>query len=338
MIIARAPFRISFFGGGSDIPEFFLEEGGQVLSTTINKYCYVTTRNLPRFFQHTIRIAYSQLEHCNDPAEIQHPLVRVALQDFARNNIEIHYDADLPGNSGLGSSSAFGVGLATCLSAMDGVLESKRKVAERVIRWERHVLREAGGYQDQVAAAFGGMNHIKFAEDSRFSVHSYPLTPELRGRMLDRMAMFYVSKPRFSQNVSVARHASRGDIRANLRAMRDSVDTALGMLAERNLDDFGRLLHETWMRKREFQGVTDGDIDRIYDRAIAAGALGGKLLGAGGGGFMLVWCREGNREEVVRALSDLLLVDFDFENEGARIIYLDLDDQAVERRPAARQG
>jgi D-glycero-alpha-D-manno-heptose-7-phosphate kinase len=325
MIISRTPFRISFLGGGSDIPDFFLEEGGQVLSTTINKFCYVTTRNLPRFFQHTIRLAYSQLEHCNAPEDIQHPLVRVALQDFGRNNIEIHYDADLPGNSGLGSSSAFGVGLATCLAAMDGVLESKRRLAERVIRWERHVLREAGGYQDQVAAAFGGMNHIRFNRDGGFEVNAYPLTRDLRGALERRMALFYVPKPRYSQDVSVARHVLRQETRENLRHIRDSVDQGLELLRTRNLDDFGRLLHETWVRKRQFHGVSDREIDAIYERALSAGALGGKLLGAGGGGFMLIWCREDNRDDVIRALADLLSVDFEFEGDGSRIIYLNLD-------------
>lgn len=321
MIITRTPFRISFFGGGTDIPGFFSEEGGQVLSTAIDKYCYVTARHLPPFFGHSIRLAYSRLETCDSVEKIQHPLIRTALQDFHRDQVEIHYDADLPGNSGLGSSSAFGVGLASCLTAMEGRLASKRELAERVINWERNVLKEAGGYQDQIAAAYGGMNHIQFFGENNFSVHPYPLTRGLREGMLHRMILCCIPKQRLSANVSVAREVSKEGVRENLRFIRDSVNEGLACMQSGDLDGFGRLLHETWLRKRSFSHVTDQDIDDTYNRAVAAGALGGKLLGAGGGGFMLLWCRDDNRAKVIESLSPLLVVPIDFDFTGNQIIY-----------------
>lgn len=321
MIISRTPFRISFFGGGSDIPSFFREEGGQVLSTTIDKYCYVTVRHLPPFFNHSIRLAYSRLETCREFDEIQHPLIRAALRDFDRRNVEIHYDADLPGNSGLGSSSSFGVGLTACLHAMEGRISSKDALARKVIHYERHVLAESGGYQDQIAAAYGGFNHIKFFGEGDFAVQPLPVPAERRADMLSRMILCYIPKERLSATVSVARHMSQEANRANLRWIRDSVDVGLNILQDGDLDEFGRLLHESWRRKREFAGVTDPDIDAAYQRAMSAGALGGKLLGAGGGGFMLVWTRQEDRERIAGQLAPLLVVPFGFDDQGTQIIY-----------------
>lgn len=321
MIITKTPFRISFFGGGTDIPSYFCVEGGQVLSTTIDKYCYVSARELPPFFSHSIRLAYSRMETCNSLSEIQHPLIRVALQEFKRDRIEIHYDADLPANSGLGSSSSFGIGLSSCLLAMEGRTASKKELAECVINWEHNVLQEAGGYQDQIAAAYGGLNHIRFFGHNEFAVHPYPLTRTLREAMLERMVLCYIPKQRLSTNFSVARDVGKASVRESLRFIHDSVDESMKLLQVPDLDGFGRLLHETWMRKRSFSGVTDDDINAAYDCAIAAGALGGKLLGAGGGGFMLVWCREGEKANLVEAMAPLLVVPFNFESDGSRIIY-----------------
>ena len=321
MIITRTPFRISFFGGGTDIPAFFSEEGGSVLSTAINKYCYVTARHLPPFFDHSIRLAYSRLETCDSLDKIQHPLIRVALQDFNREQIEIHYDADLPGNSGLGSSSSFGVGLANCLTAMEGRLASKKELAEKVIHWERNILKEAGGYQDQIAAAYGGMNHILFSGENNFTVHPYPLTRETRVEMLKRMFLCYIPKPRLSDTVSVAGEIDNKMVRVSLRFIRDAVEEGLALMQTGDWDNFGRLLHESWLRKRAFSKVTDQDIDDVYNRAINHGAIGGKLLGAGAGGFMLIWCRQDNRAEVIKALAPLMVVPFDFDFDGTQIIY-----------------
>ena len=321
MIISRTPFRISFFGGGTDIPAFFCEEGGQVLSTSIDKYCYVTVRHLPPFFQHSIRLAYSRIELCREFKDIQHPLIRVALEDFNQNQVEIHYDADLPGNSGLGSSSAFGVGLASCLSTIQGKKESKQKLAERVIRWERYVLNETGGYQDQIAASYGGMNRIKFHTDCSFTVNPYLLTLQDQQEFARRMILCYIPKTRLSCEISVGRHINEFNVRSSLRFIKNSVDEGLRLLQSRDFDGFGKLLHENWIHKRSFKGVTDVEIDSVYGRALKAGALGGKLLGAGGGGFMLIWCKDDNRLEVVQSLNPLLVVPIGLDIEGSKVIY-----------------
>jgi D-glycero-alpha-D-manno-heptose-7-phosphate kinase len=184
------------------------------------------------------------------------------------------------------------------------------------------MLKEAGGYQDQIAAAFGGMNHIRFFGDDDFTVQPYPLMGAHRSEMLDRMILCYVPKTRLSSDVSVAKEIKKGSVIENLRFIRDAVDEGLKLLQGADFDGFGRLLHESWLRKRSFSGVTDDDIDDVYDRATSAGAIGGKLLGAGGGGFMLIWCQQGARSRVVAALAPMLVVPFDFDNDGSRIIYV----------------
>lgn len=323
MIITQTPFRISFFGGGTDIQSFFSKEGGQVLSTTIDKYCYVTIRDLPPFFDHSIRLAYSRLETCASHDDIQHPLIRAILEDFDRNNVEIHYDADLPGNSGLGSSSSFGVGLVTSLLGLSGRIISKQETAERVIYYERKVLKEHGGYQDQVAAAYGGFNHIKFYGEDNFSVNPFPLSGSTKKALLQRLILLYIPKKRFSSDVSVAQGLSKDkkSYWSNLQFIYDSVDKAMEFLQKGDFDSLGELMHETWMRKRKFSGVADDEINAVYDQARAAGAIGGKLLGAGGGGFMLLFSKAEQRDKIIREMSPLLVVPFEFEDEGSKIIY-----------------
>ena len=321
MIIYKKPFRISLFGGGSDIPEFFNEYGGQVLSTTINKYCYVSARELPPYFDHSIRLAYSRIETCKQFEEIQHPLLRVALKDFSRNNIEIHYDSDLPGRSGIGSSSSFGIGLASCLSLMEGRHLSKEELAKRVINWERNILKENGGYQDQIAAAYGGINHIQFYSPNSFKVDKINLSGEILSAILDRMILFYIPTSRMSSDVSVSRYISDKDVSASLRFIRDSVTEGISSMRAGDMDGLGRLLHETWLRKRSFSGATSSTIDDIYRKATNAGALGGKILGAGSGGFILIWAREGNKSKIIGDLSPLLNVPILFDFDGSKIIH-----------------
>lgn len=321
MIISKTPFRISFFGGGSDIPAFFNEYGGQVLSTTINKYCYVSARELPPYFDHSIRLAYSKIETCNQFEEIQHPLLRVALKDFSRNNIEIHYDSDLPGRSGIGSSSSFGIGLASCLSLMEGRHLSKEELAKRVINWERDILKENGGYQDQIAAAYGGINHIQFYSPNSFKVDKINVNEEILSAILERMILFYIPTNRISSDVSVSRQIFGKDISASLRFIRDSVTEGISLMRAGDMDGLGTLLHETWLRKRSFSGVTSSAIDDIYRNATNAGALGGKILGAGSGGFILIWARETNKSKIIRDLSPLLNVPILFDFDGSKIIH-----------------
>lgn len=320
MIISKTPFRISFFGGGSDIPEFFNEYGGQVLSATINKYCYVSARELPPYFDHSIRLAYSKIETCKQFEEIQHPLLRVALKDFNRNNIEIHYDSDLPGRSGIGSSSSFGVGLASCLSKMEGRHLLKEELAKRVINWERNILKENGGYQDQIAAAYGGINHIQFYSPNSFKVDKINLSREIQSAMLERIILFYIPTSRMSSDVSVSRYISDKDVSASLRFIRDSVTEGISLIRSGDMDGLGRLLHETWLRKRSFSGATSSIIDDIYRKAANAGALGGKILGAGSGGFILIWAREGNKSKIIADLHPLLNVPILFDFDGSIVI------------------
>lgn len=336
MIITRTPFRISFFGGGTDIPAWFTQEGGQVLSTAIDKYCYVTARDLPPFFDHSIRLAYSAIETVRDPADIRHPLLRVILEDFARNHIEVHYDADLPGNSGLGTSSSFGVGLVAALLGLEGRLPSKKELADRVIYYERYALQEHGGYQDQVAAAYGGFNHIVFHPDGDYSVHPIPLHAERLREFHDSLLLCYIPIKRYSGDVSLANNFRKEKCGEHLRFMHDSVRDALAILQNGSLKDIGHLMHEVWLHKRCFSGVTKPEIDDIYAAGRAAGALGGKLLGAGGGGFMLFHCRREKQARLRKALSRLLFVPFDFDFEGQKIIYYETAKGAMSAYQARR--
>lgn len=321
MIITRTPFRVSFFGGGTDIPAWYLEEGGQVLSTTIDKYCYVTARTLPPFFDHSIRIAYSKIETVTDPASIIHPLIRAVLLDRKDNNLEIHYDADIPGRSGIGSSSSFGVGLLSALEGLQGGSPSKKNLAEKTIFYEREVLKEDGGHQDQIAAAYGGLNHIKFNQDGSFTVEPLILPAERLNQLQNSLLLCYIPLKRFSGDVSLARNFHKKKSEKSLREMFDSVSTAIKILKSGELDDFGHLMDLMWHRKRSFSGVSNSIIDEVYNEAKSAGAIGGKLLGAGGGGFMIFCCPQHKQAAVKRALRNYLFVPFAFESSGSQIIY-----------------
>lgn len=321
MIITRTSFRMSFFGGGTDIPEWFSEEGGQVLSTTIDKYCYVTVRNLPPFFDHSIRLAYSRLETVSEFKDIQHPLVRVILSDFDSKDVEIHYDADLPGNSGLGTSSSFGVGLVSALAGMKGKLLPPGEVADKVIQFERFVLKEHGGFQDQIAAAYGGFNHIVFYRDGTYSVRPVVITKDRLQQFKESLVLCYIPIKRFSSDVSLARGFSKERYAGHLKSIQRSVDEALSILQDGEISDLGVLMNEVWNKKRQLDGVTTPEIDEIYNIGLSAGALGGKLLGAGGGGFMLFFCEPEKQAKLAKALGNMLRVPFNFEQEGSQIIY-----------------
>ena len=321
MIITRVPFRVSFFGGGTDIPVWFERFGGAVLSTTIDKYCYVTARPLPPFFDHKVRLAYSRIELVSELDEIQHPLIRAALERFQRMHVEIHYDADLPAWSGLGTSSAFGVGLVGALGGLDGRLLSRKDLAIEAIRLERHVLKEPGGYQDQVAAAYGGFNHIGFDPTGDFAVRPIVLPPERLKALQRSLLLCYVPKARQSGQVSPARDYDPEQYDHLLRFIHDSVKSALRIISAGEMRDLGDLLHETWLRKRQFPGTTNDMIDEAYNAARDAGATGGKILGAGAGGFMILVCPEEMQRAVRERLSDLLFVPFSFDRTGMQVIH-----------------
>lgn len=330
MIITRTPFRMSFFGGGTDMPEFFRENGGSVISTTFDKYCYVTVRHLPPFFDYRNEAVYSRIERAVDPSDFEHPAIRNAMDMLDMRDMRITYDADLPARSGLGTSSSFAVGLINAFHCMKGTYASKERLACEAIRLERDLCAEAGGWQDQIAAAYGGLNRIDFAGDS-FSVRPIVISNERRRELESSLLMFFTGFTRFSSEMQ--RENRVADKTALLKEMLALVGEAEAALTDkaRPLSDFGRLLDETWRLKRGTGSrVSTGPIDELYECGIAAGALGGKLLGAGGGGFLVFFAEPDARDSVREALSDLLYIPFEFESDGTRVVYYDPEDYDLE--------
>ena len=324
MIITRTPFRVSLFGGGTDYPTWFREHGGAVLGTAIDKYCYLSVRPLPPFFSHRHRIVYSQVELVQDASEIRHPAVRAVLQDMAiATGLEIHHDADLPARSGLGSSSAFTVGLLNALHALHGAMISKPELSRTAIRIEQEVLHENVGCQDQIWAAHGGFNRIDFHPDGSFTIIPLVLNAQHRTELEQSMALVFTGLSRISSEVAQEQIENMQDRRMQLYAMRQMVDEAMKILERRSLsvEDLGRLLHESWRMKRQLSArVASATIDEIYDAGIAAGAYGGKLLGAGGGGFMLFLVPSDRRQAFRAQLSSLIHVPIHFDFGGSRVV------------------
>ncbi len=324
MIISRTPFRVSFFGGGTDYPDWYREHGGAVLSTTIDKYCYISVRELPPFFDHRFRIVYSIVENVKQVGEIQHPAVRAVLQCLqVGQGLEIHHDGDLPAQSGLGSSSAFTVGLISAIHALEGRHTSKDALASEAIRIEQAVLREAVGVQDQISTAFGGFNHITFRQGGAYELSPMILSRERLQALQDRLILVFTGKSRVAADIARAQIDNLKNRITELRAVQQMVDQAIGILSSPTTDlvEFGRLLNEAWMIKRRLSDrVSTPMIDDVYDAAMRAGAVGGKLLGAGGGGFMLLFVNPEDRARVRGALRDLITVPFRFETSGSRIV------------------
>lgn len=323
MIITKTPFRMSFFGGGTDLPDFFRENGGAVLSTTFDKYCYVTVRHLPPFFDYSSEICYARTERVTRVADIEHPAVRNAMAMLDMHELRLTYEADLPSRSGLGTSSSFAVGMLNAFYALKGKYADKKRLADDAIKLERELCREAGGWQDQIAAAFGGLNRINFDADG-YTVDPVIISPERKSALEDSLMMFFTGFTRFSADVQATLRSSMRDKTAELREMLALVDVAENVLVDKSvpLDDFGRLLDETWKLKRGISSsVSTDSIDGIYASARKAGALGGKLLGAGGGGFLVFYVPEDRRDEVMRAMEGLMYVPFRFENGGTRVIH-----------------
>ena len=316
---------MSFFGGGTDIPEFFNEHGGAVISTTFNKYCYVSVRHLPRFFEYKNKIAYSQLEYVKGVDEIRHPAVRECMKYLDMHELIIQYDADLPARTGLGTSSSFAVGMLNAFYALKGKYAGKKKLADEAIHLERDLCREAGGWQDQIAVAFGGLNRIEFTSDS-YRVSPVIIFPERKQALNRRLMLFFTGFSRMSAEIQSDTKQHIGDKTRQLLEMKQLVDEAERILTSKHadLDEFGRLLDVTWRLKRQTGSrISTGEIDGLYERAIKAGALGGKLLGAGGGGFLLFYVPEERQTHVREELGNLLSVPFEFENNGADVIYYD---------------
>lgn len=325
MIISRTPFRISFFGGGTDYPVWYKEHGGAVLATSINKFCYITCRYLPPFFEHKHRIVYSKMEQTQTISDIQHPSVRETL-NFLKidSGIEIHHDGDLPARTGLGSSSAFTVGLLNALYALEGKMVTKRQLALEAIQIEQDRIKENVGSQDQTTAAFGGFNKIEFGGDQEIRVQPITLNSRKCHLLHDNLMLFFTGLSRTASEIAGEQINKTPGKKNELIRMREMVEEAIDILngGDSDLTDFGKLLHENWMIKRSLTDkISNTKIDEIYEDAINAGALGGKLLGAGGGGFILFFVEPEFQPKVKEKLKNLLYVPFNFENLGSQIIY-----------------
>lgn len=323
MIITKTPFRMSFFGGGTDMKEFFGENGGAVLSTTFDKYCYVNVRHLPRFFDYSTELSYSKTERVTNLADIQHPLIRNAMEMLDMHEIRLTYEADLPARSGLGTSSSFAVGMLNAFYALKGKYADKKRLSDESIYLERVLCQEAGGWQDQIAAAFGGFNRINFREDE-YEVLPIIISPERKKQLNKNLMMFFTGFTRFSSDVQRANGLNKKDKIAQLKEMYSLVDDAERILTDKkqSLDEFGRLLDYTWKLKRQTGAAVSTDsIDSLYTKGIEAGAIGGKLLGAGGGGFLVFYVEPDKQKSVQLAMEGLMHIPFEFEDGGTRVIH-----------------
>lgn len=324
MIITKTPFRMSFFGGGTDMEEYFRKNEGAVLSTTFDKYCYVNVRHLPRFFDYSTELSYSKTERVTNINDIQHPAIREAMKMLDMREIRLTYEADLPARSGLVTSSSFAVGMLNAFYALKGKYADKKKLADEAIYLERVLCNESGGWQDQIAASFGGFNRINFNSDG-YEVLPVIISPERKRMLNDNLLMFFTGFTRFSSDVQKANKASSSEDKSvRLKKMYSLVDEAEAVLTDedRNLDEFGHLLDTTWRLKKGTGGaVSTGSIDELYERGMKASALGGKLLGAGGGGFLVFYVQPEKHEAVKEAMKDLMNIPFKFEDGGTRVIH-----------------
>lgn len=328
MLIARTPFRISFFGGGTDYPEWYRKEGGRVLSTTIDRYCYLSCRVFPPFFAEKHRIVWSHIETVSSINEILHPAVREGLKYMGfddRTGVEIHHQGDIPARAGMGSSSAFAVGLINALSALSGTKIGKMDLALKAIELERDILKECVGSQDQMAVAHGGLNVIHFGPGPGDNVRVEPvvISDDRREALNSNLMLFYTGTSRLATHVARSVVANLTTKQKTLRKMMRLVDQARELLAsDADLDQFGAYLHEAWELKKDLSSNISNDfIHQVYERARAAGAIGGKLLGAGVAGFMVFYVPQADQEKVKLALYDCLRVPFGFESEGSTIMY-----------------
>lgn len=322
MIITQTPFRMSFFGGGTDFPDFYKEHGGAVISTTFDKYCYVNVRHLPRFFDYSTELSYAKIERVTEIDRIEHPAIREAMKYLDMHELRLTYEADLPARSGLGTSSSFAVGMLNAFYALKGKYADKKKLADDAIYLERVLCGESGGVQDQIAASYGGLNRINFNVDG-YEVNPVIISPERKTQLNRNLMLYFTGFSRFSSDIQKTTQKALVDKEKQLLEMLELVDEAEKILTSKTeLAEFGRLLDYTWKLKRGIStGISTDSIDRLYAKGIEAGALGGKLLGAGGGGFLLFYVEEDKQEAVHRAMEELLYVPFEFENSGTRVIH-----------------
>lgn len=323
MIITRTPFRISFFGGGTDYPAWYQEHGGIVLATTIDKYCYISCRYLPPFFEHNYRIVYSRIENCKSVDQIEHPAVRTVLKYMSCDlGLEVHHDGDLPARSGLGSSSSFTVGLLNALMALNGNHISCEELASKAIHIEQDLIKENVGSQDQISAAYGGFNRIEFLRDGSFKVDPVILRKERLDEFQDHLMLFFTGFSRIASEVAKSKIDNIKSRTAELQLMKEMTREAINTLqGSAPIVEIGRMLDQNWKYKRSLSDkVSTSEIDHIYETAKKAGAIGGKLLGAGGGGFMVFFVKPGVQGKVKEVLRHLIHVPFRFENSGSRVV------------------
>jgi len=324
MIITRTPYRISFFGGGTDYPEWYRQYGGLVLATTIDKYCYISCRYLPPFFEHKYRIVYSRIEDVKEISDIEHPAVKATLEWMqCTKGLEIHHDGDLPARSGIGSSSSFTVGLVNALEALKGSRIAKNDIANQAIHIEQNIIKENVGSQDQISAAYGGFNRIKFNRDDTFDVHPIILPTERIKKLEDHLMLYYTGISRISSCIARSKIDNMKYRVNELNKIKDMVNQGLAILEgpDEMFDDFGLLLGESWEHKKRLSDdVSTPRINKIYECAIKAGAIGGKILGAGGGGFLLLFVKPELQSQVRERLQNITHVPFRFENSGSRIV------------------
>ena len=325
MIITRTPFRISFFGGGTDYPAWFCNHGGSVISTTIDKYCYISCRFLPPFFEHKHRIVYSQIENVVNFDEIQHPSARETLKllSMPGHGLEIHHDGDLPARSGLGSSSAFTVGLVNALNGLKGRMVGKQELAQIAIHIEQKLILENVGSQDQVSAAYGGLNRIDFNKDETFDVSPIIITAERLNELASHLMLCFTGFSRIADSIAKTKINNIKTREYQMILIGQMVGEAIEILSNLNtpINEFGKLLDEGWKLKRSLsEKVSTPQIDLIYDEAKKAGAIGGKILGAGGGGFMLLFAKPEDHSKIREKLSSLVHVSFNFEQSGSKVV------------------
>ena len=327
MIITRTPLRISFFGGGTDYPVWYREHGGAVLAITIDKCCYISCRRLPPFFEYRSRISYSKVENVEDNAAIEHPSVRGCLQFLGIDDgVEIHHIADLPARTGLGTSSAFTVGLLLALYALKNQMRDRHALAMDAIRVEQELLREAVGAQDQVSAAYGGFNRINFQQDGTIEVRRVLTAPTRLTELEQHLALYFTGFSRIASEIAKDQIRMTPQRTKELEAMHQLVDGAEAIIANPRcpIVEFGQMLHESWKLKRTLSHkITNSNIDEIYDAGLKAGALGGKLLGAGGGGFMLFFVPPERRAALRMRLQKLLCIPFSFNSRGSHVVVYD---------------
>ena len=334
MIISRTPYRISFFGGGTDYPAWYLKNDGEVLSSTIDKYCYLSCRYLPPFFEHKIRIMWSQNELCQDICEIIHPSVRETLKYLAMKTegLEVYHQGDLPARSGIGSSSSFTVGLLNAMYALKGKMIDKEQLAKESIHIEQDVIKETVGSQDQISAAYGGVNHIKFFSSGSFSVNPIVVDLDRIAELNQHLMLFFTGVVRTADKIAKSYTVGIEKKSKHLCLMGKMVSEAIGILnSTRSIDDFGKLLHEAWTEKKKIsQIISNSYVDEIYSVALETGALGGKLCGAGGGGFMLLFVPPEKQQAIKEKLHKLVYVPFNFDYGGSQIMYFDKQKRYLE--------